>query len=209
MKSRIVIFMLIAAAFAVGGALAGLMHSTILRPEAPVAGTAAIGGPFTLVATNGQTVSDQTYRGKWLFIFFGYTFCPDICPTALANISIALKKLDSEASDLQPLFITVDPERDTAKVLDDYLKSFDPRIIGLTGPQPQIDKVIKEYHVYVERQQHDPGDQNYFVSHNGYVYLINPRGQFVNVIQGSEPGEKIAAWLSKQMAHPNERVSVQ
>ena len=211
MKSRITTFILIAVAFAVGAALTldGVMRRPVSRPEAATTGKAAIGGPFTLVATNGQTVSDQTYRGKWLLIFFGYTFCPDICPTTLANISVALKTLGSEASNLQPLFITIDPERDTAKVLADYLTSFDPRVIGLTGAKSQIDNVIKEYHVYVERQEHAGGDEDYLVSHSGYIYLMDPRGQFVNVIPGSVPGEQIAAWLRKQMAHPNERVSVQ
>lgn len=165
-------------------------------------GTATIGGPFTLAATNGETVSDRTLRGKWLLIYFGYTYCPDACPTALANISVALQKLRSDASKLQPLFITVDPQRDTRQVMADYLKSFDSRIIGLTGTPPQIDQVIKEYHLYVSRQKPSKGNVDYLVDHSAYIYLMNPQGQFVNVIQGNEDGEAIAAWLRKEMAHP-------
>jgi protein SCO1/2 len=164
-------------------------------------GLAAIGGPFTLVSTKDGNVTNQAYRGKWLLIFFGYTFCPDVCPTALNNISVALEKLGSEADKLQPLFVTVDPQRDTREVLADYLKSFDPRIVGLTGTQAQIDAVIKEYRVYALLQTSDAGD-NYLVSHSAYIYLMDLQGKFVNVIQGSEDGEEIAAWLRKQMAHP-------
>lgn len=170
-------------------------------PKIATSGTAAIGGPFTLVSTTSNNVTDQTYRGKWLLIFFGYTFCPDACPTALNNISIALEKLGADADKLQPLFVTVDPHRDTREVMAEYLKSFDSRIVGLTGPQDQIDRVVKEYRVYVASQKSDSGDDNYFVSHSAYIYLMDPKGRFVNVIQGSEGGEEIGAWLRKQMTH--------
>src|ERR1700730_5312855 len=96
-------------------------------------GEATIGGPFTLVGTDGSTITDQTYRGEWMLIYFGYTFCPDACPTALANMSGALAALGRSADHIQPLFITVDPARDTREALADYLQSFDPRIVGLTG----------------------------------------------------------------------------
>ena len=163
-------------------------------------GTAAIGGPFTLVATNGYTVNDRTFRGKWVLIYFGYTFCPDACPTALANISVALQKLGSDASKLQPLFITVDPQRDTRQVMADYLKSFDSRIIGLTGTQAQIDRVIKEYHLYVSRQKPDAGNGDYLVDHSAYVYLMDPQGKFVNVTESRATGNAIAEWLRMKMA---------
>jgi protein SCO1/2 len=165
-------------------------------------GTAAIGGPFTLASTNGESVTDQSLQGKWLLIFFGYTFCPDLCPTALANLSNALEKFGSDAARLQPLFITVDPQRDTREVMDNYLKSFDPRILGLTGTQAQIDQVIKEYRVYVAADKSKDGGDDYLVSHSGYLYLMDPQGKFVNVIQGSEDGDAIAAWLRKEMNGP-------
>jgi len=193
----IVIVLALAAAGALGAAWVSLVASPV--PRLATSGTAAIGGPFTLVSTNGDNVTDQTYRGKWLLIFFGFTFCPDACPTALNNISVALEKLGADADKLQPLFVTVDPHRDTREVMAEYLKSFDSRIIGLTGPQDQIDRVVKEYRVYVASQTSDAGDDNYFVSHSAYIYLMDPQGKFVNVIQGSEGGEEIAAWLRKQM----------
>ena len=199
-KILIAIILTLAAAGALGAAWVSLVEAP--APKVATSGTAAIGGPFTLVSTNDGNVTDQTYRGKWLLIFFGYTFCPDACPTALNSISVALEKLGVDAGKLQPLFVTVDPQRDTREVLAEYLKSFDSRIIGLTGSQDQIDRVVKEYRVYVASQKSETqGDDNYLVSHSAYIYLMDPQGKFVNVIQGSEAGEEIAAWLRKQMAH--------
>jgi len=199
-KVLIAIVLTLAAAGALGAAWVSLVEAP--APKVATSGTAAIGGPFTLVSTNDGNVTDQTYRGKWLLIFFGYTFCPDACPTALNSISVALEKLGVDAGKLQPLFVTVDPQRDTREVLAEYLKSFDSRIVGLTGSQDQIDRVVKEYRVYVASQKSETqGDDNYLVSHSAYIYLMDPQGKFVNVIQGSEAGEEIVAWLRKQMAH--------
>ncbi|SRR5258708_110196 len=163
-------------------------------------GTPTIGGPFTLVSTNGEDITDQSFRGKWLLIFFGYTSCPDLCPTALTNVSVALEKFGPDTSRLQPLFITVDPQRDTRDVMANYLKSFDARILGLTGTQAQIDGVTKEYRVYVALDKSERDGDDYLVSHSAYLYLMDPRGKFVNVIEGKEDGDAIAAWLRKEIA---------
>ena len=115
--------------------------SALLMRELPArAATSAvtIGGSFTLSAPDGTTVTDQTYRGKWLLVYFGYTFCPNSCPTTLLEIAAALKKLGPEAANVQPLFITVDPQRDTPQVMRQFTQSFDPRIVGLTGTPQQI-----------------------------------------------------------------------
>jgi protein SCO1/2 len=154
-----------------------------------------------LVATNGETVSDQTFRGKWLLIYFGYTYCPDACPTALNSMSVALEKLGSPAKDLQPLFITVDPERDTRETMAKYLTSYDSRIIGLTGTKEQIDSVIKEYRVYVSREKPEQGGDDYLISHSSYIYLMDPQGRFANVIHAEELGDEIAIRLRKEMAY--------
>jgi protein SCO1 len=201
MKTRARRLAILALVLAGASALAVAEALLVVTPQPMVttSGTAAIGGPFTLLTADGKSVSDQSYRGKWLLIFFGYTFCPDACPTALSNISVALEKLVK----LQPLFVTVDPQRDTPGVMADYLKSFDPRIIGLTGTQAQIDGVVKEYRIYVAQQKSEAGGDDYLVSHSAYIFLLDPQGRFVNVIQGSESGEQIAAWLRKQMAHPS------
>src|SRR5690349_5853431 len=137
--------------------------------------SALIGGPFTLIDTTGRTVTDQTYRGKWLLIYFGYTSCPDACPTALNNISVALKKLGPDAAKLAALFVTVDPKRDTVRVMADYLKSFDPRIVGLTGSQGQTDAIVKEYRVYVAPVNGSDG----LIDHTAAFYVVDPEGHFV------------------------------
>jgi len=165
-------------------------------PTVVSTGTAAIGGPFALAATNGEMVTDKTYRGKWMLIYFGYTFCPDACPTVLTNISIALITLGNEADKVQPLFVTVDPRRDTRQVLGEYLKSFDPRIIGLTGSEEQAAAAAKAYRVYI---QSGTGGDAYLVDHSSFVYLMDPLGKFAGVIQGTTAGDEMAAQLHKLM----------
>ena len=198
-RTRGLIVLVFALAFSGACILVGVIFGRMLRADLTPSGIATIGGPFTLVATSGQNVSDRSYRGKWVLIYFGYTYCPDACPTALNNISVALEKLGSEARNLQPLFVTVDPQRDTRAAMADYLKAFDSRIIGLTGTQDQIDRTVKEFRVYASREKSDDGGDSYLVSHTSYIYLMDPQGEFVNVIQGGATGEEIAAWLRKEM----------
>ncbi len=211
MKLRSKLLILVLALVAAGGlAVVGVLLLTSPAPrtftsgsaivgKAIRTGTPAIGGPFTLVSTIGENVTDQSFRGKWLLIFFGYTFCPDLCPTALANVSVALEKFGAGTNQLQPLFITVDPQRDTRDVIANYLKSFDARILGLTGTQAQIDNVLKEYRVYAALEKSETSGNDYLVSHSAYIYLMDPEGKFVNVIEGKEDGDAIAAWLRKEM----------
>ena len=180
-------------------AAAGLT-ALMLIPAAPQitkSMTGAIGGPFTLTASDGRTVTDQTYRGKWLLIYFGYTSCPDACPTALNDMGVALDRLGPEAGALQPIFITVDPKRDTRGALAEYLKSFDPRIVALTGTEDQIAAVVKEYRVYVAAHPESGGD--YTVDHSSLFYLMNPDGKFVNVLHGDLSGDEMADRLRDLM----------
>jgi protein SCO1/2 len=159
----------------------------------------ALGGPFTLTAMDGRAVTDQTYRGEWVLIYFGYTSCPDACPTALNNMGIALDRLGGDAAAWQPVFITVDPKRDTREMLAEYLKSFDPHIVALTGTQEQVSRVVQEYHVYV--LAHPESGGNYTVDHSSFYYLINPEGKLVRVIAGDVSGEELAErlrhWMNK------------
>lgn len=186
-------------------AAAGVLAVTLVlliktaAPRVVQSGTATIGGPYSLISSNGQSVTDRTYRGKWVLIYFGYTYCPDACPTALNNISVALEKLGADAGKLQPLFVTVDPQRDTPATMADYLKSFDARILGLSGTHDQIDNVIKEFHLYVSRMKSGGDGDNYLVSHSSYIYLMSPQGTFVDVTPGSLDGDHIAVWLRKEM----------
>src|SRR5258708_19528372 len=205
----LVLALIAAGALAVVGVLRvmGPVPQTLTSESAIVGkairiGTPTIGGPFTLVSTNGEDVTDRSFRGKWLLIFFGHTSCPDLCPTALANVSAALEKFGPDTSQLQPLFITVDPQRDTREVMAKYLKSFDARILGLTGTQAQIDSVTKNYRVYVALDKSERGGDDYLVSHSAYLYLMGPKGKFVNVIEGKEDGEPIPPCLPTKMNPP-------
>jgi protein SCO1 len=170
-------------------------------PPAP-AGTSAvtIGGPFTLMASDGTTVTDRTYRGKWLLVFFGYASCPDICPTTLFEIATALQKLGPDAAKLQPIFITVDPQRDTPQVLEDYTRSFDQRIVGLTGSRDQIAAAAQEYGAYHVRRQTGLADEDYVIAHSSYIYLMNPLGQFVQGVDAGTSGDRLAEMLHELMA---------
>ncbi len=182
-------------------ATAGLAALSLIPspPQTTNSMVGALGGPFTLTAADGRIVTDQTYRGKWVLIYFGYTSCPDACPTALNNMGVALDRLGPEAAALQPVFITVDPKRDTREALAEYLKSFDPHIVALTGSEEQIAAVVKEYRVYVSAHPESGG--NYTVDHSSFYYLINPEGKFVRVIagdvSGEELGERLRHWMNK------------
>jgi protein SCO1 len=200
-KAKILITLAVALAVIAAGVTASMLFIAGVRPGVATSGTGLIGGQFTLVATDGTTVSDQTYRGKWQIIYFGYTFCPDACPVALSKLSIALEKLESDADKVQAIFITVDPQRDTQQVLAEYLKSFDSRVVGLTGPQAEIDKVIKEYRVYAAPQK--TGGSDYLVDHSSYFYLMDPQGTFRNVLDPSLSGEQLAERLRKEIGNRN------
>ena len=156
--------------------------------------TSAIGGPFTLVADDGKTVTERTYRGKWLLVFFGFTHCKDVCPATLNTIAAALRQLGPEAAKVQPLFITVDPQRDTPQVLANYVKAFDPRIVGLSGTMDQIAAVAGKYKVYFSADE-TAQDRDYQVDHSAFVYLMNPQGQFVQLFGGATSNNEIAARL--------------
>jgi protein SCO1/2 len=180
----------------------GGLAALVLIPSAPQTTNSmlgALGGPFMLTATDGRIVTDQTYRGKWMLVYFGYTSCPDACPTALNNMGVALDRLGPEAATMQPVFITVDPRRDTRETLAEYLKSFDPHIVALTGSEEQIAAVVKEFRVYVSAHPESGG--NYTVDHSSFYYLINPDGRFVRVIAGDVSGEELAErlrhWMNK------------
>jgi protein SCO1/2 len=200
-KAKILITLAVALVVIAAGVTASMLFIAGVRPGVATSGTGLIGGPFTLVATDGATVSDQTYRGKWQIVYFGYTFCPDACPVALSKLSIALEKLGSDADNVQAIFITVDPQRDTQQVLAEYLKSFDSRVVGLTGSQAQIDKVIKEYRVYAAPQK--TGGNDYLVDHSSYFYLLDLQGTFRNVLDPSLSGEELAERLRKEIGNCN------
>lgn len=170
--------------------------SWIGRSEAPaqVGSTKAnmgIGGPFTLTNQHGKTVTDKTYLGQYLIVYFGYGYCPDVCPTELSNIAAAMDELGDKANKVTPLFITVDPERDTPAFLADYVANFHPRMVGLTGTPEQIKAVAKEYKVYYAKVK-KPGQKDYLMNHTSFVYLMGPDGRFLTLFRGQTDPKAIA-----------------
>ncbi|MDA8232989.1 MAG: SCO family protein [Magnetospirillum sp.] len=160
-------------------------------------GGATIGGPFTLVDGDGRTVTDSDFRGRFMLVYFGYTFCPDVCPTTLGIIASALDKLTPEQRQrIAPLFITVDPERDTPKVVKDYAASFYPGMIGLTGTPEQVTAAEKAYKVYAAKAR-PTSDGIYTVDHSSIIYLMGTDGRFLAHFAHGATADQIADGLRK------------
>jgi protein SCO1/2 len=155
----------------------------------------AIGGPFKLVDQNGRTVTNTDLEGKWLLVYFGYTHCPDACPTALNNIALALDDLGAEKNQVRPVFITIDPARDTSQALKDYVAAFGAPILALTGNDAAIAQAAAEYRVYYAKHPEAGGD--YSMDHTSIIYVMDPKGRFTASFTGEDPPEQIAARLKK------------
>jgi protein SCO1 len=149
-------------------------------------GQVLIGGPFDLVDQRGARMTDQMLRGRYMLVYFGFSFCPDICPTDLAAISQGLAAFESAnpsaAAKVQPIFISLDPERDTPATLKTYAEAFHPRLLALTGSRPAIDAAIKAYRVVARKNVTSGDDANYLIDHSSNIYLMGPDGQFVDVL---------------------------
>ena len=145
----------------------------------PAARAARIGGPFSLVDHHGKSLTEADFRDRYMLVYFGYTFCPDVCPTSLTTMADALNILGSEADDVVPVFITVDPERDTPEHLSMYVGHFHPRLVGLTGSAEQVNAAAKVYRVYFAKAREDGADADeYLMDHTSIVYLMGPDGAF-------------------------------
>jgi protein SCO1/2 len=165
-------------------------------------GSIAIGGPFSLTAPDGKVVTDQTYRDRWQLIYFGYTLCPDACPTTLNDIAGALEKLGPLADKVQPIFITVDPARDTPKVMGDYVKAFDPRIVGLTGSPDAVASAARAFRVYFAKVPDKDAPDGYLMDHSSVVYVMRPGdGRFVATFTTETPADQMAERLKKLIAN--------
>jgi protein SCO1 len=177
-----------------------LVVTAIVGGRAPRAETppVTVGGPFTLTAPDERTVTDADYHGRWLLVFFGYTSCPDLCPTTLSHIAAALGKLGPEAEKVQAIFITVDPERDTTAVMGQFTEAFDRRILGLTGTPQQIAAVLREYGAYGARRSAG-ATQEYLVDHSTYLYIMDPDGKFVRGFDFDASSDEIAGTLRNLM----------
>ncbi len=162
-------------------------------------GLPGIGGPFTLTQDNGRVVTQRDFGGKYLLIYFGYTSCPDVCPTTLSTIADAMRILGARADRLQPVFITVDPKRDLSATVHDYVRKFSPDIVGLTGTPAQILAVEREYHITSMVRPGSRGAEGYIVDHTAVLFLVAPDGHCVSILpaMGSdiELANKLAPYL--------------
>jgi protein SCO1/2 len=191
-------------AIVIGAFVAGLLSVLLLilfvtgkDRETVLPAPSAVGGPFRLVDQNSQQVTDETLKGRPFLVFFGFTHCPDICPTTLFEISEILRQLGPDGDRLKALFVTVDPERDTPEKLKDYLSSFDPRLGALTGTPEQVAAMTKAYRVYARKVPLQGGD--YTMDHTALVYLMDKQGRFIAPFNVKRKPEEAAAELRKYL----------
>ncbi|HEX2652203.1 MAG TPA: SCO family protein [Xanthobacteraceae bacterium] len=199
MNARTMRLLLIALAFiaGLGSALTIVLIVTAREPKPMQAATAAIGGPFRLIDQNGRVATDQDFKGRPFLVFFGFTHCPDVCPTTLFDISEVLSKLGPDADRVGAAFITVDPERDTPQAVKDYLSSFDPHVRGLTGDPADIAAIAKGYRVYLKKVPLEGGD--YTMDHTALVYLMDKEGNFIAPFNLKRRPEESAADLRRYL----------
>jgi len=198
MTARSLRILLMSAAFLAGLVLCfGVVVIVTGRGSTPVAQVAAIGGPFQLTDQNGREITDKDLKGRPFLVFFGFTHCPDVCPTTLFEVSEILRALGPDADRARALFVTVDPERDTPAVMKDYLSSFDPHLVGLTGDPAAVAAVAKAYRVYFKKVPLDQG--GYTMDHTAIVYLMDKDGRFVSPFSLKRSTEAAAADLRRYL----------
>ncbi|GLS45696.1 SCO family protein [Methylobacterium brachythecii] len=193
-KSRILLPFL---AFTAGILLLSAAAVVYLVPQSRPAATSAVGGPFTLVNQDGKTLTERDFAGATHLIFFGFTHCPDVCPTTLQQITDVLAALGPKADKLKVAFVTVDPERDDPAALKDYLSSFDPRIAGLTGTPEQVTAALKAYRGYAKKVEDKSG--GYVMEHTALVYIMDANNNFVTALNLQRPPQEAAAELAKRI----------
>jgi protein SCO1/2 len=183
------------------GALAalGLLLTAPGSPRIENSGQALVGGPFSLSDQNGKTITDADFRGKYMLIFFGFTHCPDICPAELQVMTAALDQLGNKADKVLPIFVTVDPERDTPEVLRDFVKNFSPRLVGLTGSPEAVAAAAKAYRVVYSKVDLPNSAGGYTVDHSALVYLMGPDGQYLAHFAYGTSAETMAQALRRYL----------
>jgi protein SCO1/2 len=195
MPIRLLLVIIIAFA---GGSLAAILLRSSGEPPAQTA-KALIGGPFSLADHEGKRVTEQDFRGKHMLVVFGYTTCPDVCPAEMQAMANALDELGAKADRVTPVFITVDPERDTVERVADYVKNFHARFVGLTGSPEEIKQAAKAYRVYYAKASDKGSAAGYLMDHSAFIYLMNPQGEYVTHFSYGAPPEKIASGIEKAM----------
>jgi protein SCO1/2 len=198
MNPRTARLLLVLGAFIAGLALfSAVIFIVTGRPPVPIAMPSAIGGPFKLTDHNFKPISDEDLKGQPFLVFFGFTHCPDVCPTTLFEVSEVLRALGPEGEKVRALFVTVDPERDTPEKIKDYLSSFDPRVIGVTGSAEAITAMEKTYRVYAKKVPLE--GTNYTMDHTAIVYLMDKEGRFVTPFNLKRRPDEAAADLKRYL----------
>ena len=182
-------------------AVLGIMAMNAGWVEKKFSGVALVGGPFQMVNQNGATVTEKDFAGKPMMIFFGYTYCPDVCPTELQIMSAALDQLGDKAADVQPVFVTIDPERDTAPVIKSYLESFGPRWTGLTGTPEQVQSMAKAWHVFYEKRENKESPKDYLMDHSSFIFLMGADGKFLKHFSYTTDVNQLASGLSEALTN--------
>ena len=184
---------------ALGGAALLALSQGGQGPAVQTSGKALIGGPFTLVDQTGKTVTDQDFRGRYMLVFFGFTHCPDVCPAELQVMSAALDALGPKADGVVPIFITLDPERDTQAAMGAYVKNFGPRFVGLTGSSEQIAAAAKAYRVAYSKFQQDKTSSDYSIDHSALVYLMGKDGEYITHFAYGTPASQMTETLRRYL----------
>lgn len=161
----------------------------------------SLGGPFSLVDQSGKAVTERDFAGRWMLVYFGYSFCPDVCPTELGTMAAALDAMGPAGATVVPAFISVDPQRDTPAHLADYVSRFHPRMQGLTGTPEQVAEAARRYRVYYARVQR-PENTDYLMDHSSFIYLVGPDAKVRSLFRPEQTPEAIAAAVSAQIGRP-------
>ncbi len=184
-----------------GGGVAALTFVPGLRdnllPKEISVGKALVGGPFSLIDHTGKAVTDKDFRGRYMLVLFGFTFCPDVCPSGLQVMSAALDKLGPKAAKITPIFVSLDPERDTPQQLAQYVPSFHSRLVGLTGTPEEVDKAAKAYRVFYKKVRDEKSTAAYTIDHTALIYLMGPDGAYVAHFSHATPVDTLAERLGK------------
>lgn len=182
---------------ALGGAGALVLTRGASGPNVETSGKALIGGPFALIDQTGKTVTDRDFRGKYMLVFFGFTHCPDICPAELQVMAATLEELGDQAKDVVPIFITLDPERDTQEAMAAYVKNFGQRFVGLTGSPEAIAAAAKAYRISYSKFQEDKTKSDYSIDHSALVYLMGKDGEYITHFAYGTPAAKMTETLRR------------
>ncbi|MBX2805042.1 MAG: SCO family protein [Hyphomicrobiales bacterium] len=199
MLARITFIIVIA--FSIGMGVALYLRHDMAGQQGIQSGKALIGGEFTLTNHTGETVTDKDFHGKYMLVSFGYTFCPDICPAELQLMTDAMEKMGETQNDVVPVFVTIDPTRDTVELMREYVSNFHPRMVGLTGTEEQIKKAAEAYRVFYARTETDNADNEYYLmDHSTFIYLMDRNGEYIQHFPYGINADDLATRISQAVS---------